>query len=357
MTRSRHDEIAEILRRRLEELRERDAALSRIPVRSHRRPTETPVNWEEAKRLADRWMAAWRGCSIAEALDGEPVRGRGDLLRTRSEEPLGWRPPSRERTQEAILASLWLVPGIRETTALRLVAEGRTTLRHLVDHPRFGRDARRLCRLVDCGDAVGVVSEVAWRAGRGHPHALRAVAFFDPSEILFFDIETMGLFGGSPVILAGFARALTDRIQVWQFVAVQPGVEGRLIQEVVQTLAAHPALVTFNGRAFDLPYVLQRAAYYGLDPGEEPLHLDLLPHARRVFRGRVSDCRLATLAREVLGLDRHDDIPGAWIPSFYQEYLHDPEHRVGLLAAIAAHNRDDLFQMVRLFTHLVSEDT
>lgn len=295
-----------------------------------------------------------------EALGGEPVGGRDDLLRVRVVERFWWRQPSAERARQALLTSLWLVPGVRDATAGRLAAEGCRTLRNLADHPRFAQAARRLCRLVDRDDAGAVMAEVACRAGRGHPYALRVVAFFDPAELLFLDIETMGLFGGSPVVLAGLAQALPGPdgqgvIEVQQMVATRPEAEERLISEVTRTLAAHPALVTFNGRAFDVPYVLQRAAYYRLDPGEEPVHFDLLPHARRAFKGRVTDCRLSTLAREVLGSDRRDDIPGSLVPSFYQEYLADPVNRVGLLAAVAAHNRDDMVQMVRLFARLVAD--
>lgn len=355
MPRDRHDEIAELLRRRLEELRARDAGMARPVPEARRVQAAAPVDWDGARRLAAHWEAAHRGRLPAEALRGEAVGGRDDLFQVRVEEPLAWTWPSREQVRQAILRSLWLLPGVRDATSRRLVAEGQVTLAHLAAHPRFGPDARRLCGLVDRGDAAGLMAEVAARAGRGHPHALRVVSCFDPEEVLFLDIETMGLFGGSPVIVCGFARARADRIEVWQLVAARPEAEETLMREAARILAAHPALVTYNGRAFDLPYLSQRAAYYGLDLGPDPVHFDLLPHARRVWRGRVTDCRLGTLAREVLGLERHDDLPGALVPAFYQDYLADPEDRVGLLAAIAAHNRDDMVEMVRLFARLLAD--
>ncbi len=355
MPRDRHDEIAELLHRRLEELRERDSVASRPAFQARRGQAVVPVDWHEARRLAARWEAACRGLGPAEALRGQPLGGHGDLIVVRTTDQPFWTWLSREEVAEEVLGSLWLVPGVREATAGRLRAWGWKSLRDLADHPRFGPDARRLCRLVDSGDAAGLVEEVAARAGRGHPHALRIASFFDPEEVLFLDIETMGLFGGSPVILVGFARMGPKRVEVWQYVAASPEAEEALVRETTRTLAAHPALVTFNGRAFDYPYICQRAAYYGMVFGEDPVHFDLLPHARRVWRGRTSDCRLATLACEVLGLERHDDIPGSLVPSFYQEYLADPKGRVGLLAAIAAHNRDDMVQMVRLFARLMEE--
>lgn len=361
MTRDRRDEIAQVLRRRLEELRQRDAAVSRLNPKPRRAQVPTPVDWDGARRLAAQWEQSYRGMSPPEALGGTFVAGRCDLLLTHHERPLTLPPLSGARAGQALLSSLWLLPGVREATARRLAAQGLTTLSHVLDHPRFGRDARRLCRMVDLCDTAGLLAEVASRAGRGHLLALLVAAFHEPSEVLFLDIETMGLFGGSPIILVGFAKAMADqnsargKVEVWQVVATRPEAEEALLCETMHALSLHSALVTFNGRAFDYPYLCQRAAYYGLHLGEDPTHFDLLPHARKVFRGQVSDCKLGTLAQEVLGLARHDDVPGSLVPIFYQEYLADPDEKVGLLAAIAAHNRHDMVQMVHLFARLIEE--
>src|SRR5256886_17166170 len=43
--------------------------------------------------------------------------------------------------------------------------------------------------------------------------------------------------------------------------------------------------------------------------------------ARRVFTARCADCRLTTLEREVIGLEREDDVPGAQIPALYFDFL------------------------------------
>src|SRR5207249_8764241 len=70
-----------------------------------------------------------------------------------------------------------------------------------------------------------------------------------------------------------------------------------------------------------------------------PIYLDLLRPSRRVWRARFADCRLATLEREVLGLVREDDVPGAVIPGLYFEFLRS--RRAAPLAHVFAHNRDD----------------
>jgi len=159
----------------------------------------------------------------------------------------------------------------------------------------------------------------------------------------------MGLFGGSPIVVAGLARIQGDRTRLTQLVAASPAAEAALVRRSAEEIGACPGLVTFNGRAFDLPYVGLRAAFYGAPLVADPVHFDLLPFSRRAYAGRVPDCRLDTLARHVLGEDRGEDVPGALVPTLYQDYLADPRGRVGLLAAIADHNRADVLQMVRLF--------
>jgi len=350
----RREQIAEVLRRRLEELRARDGTGLHAPRQPPAAPSMDPM---EVRRLAARWIAAHRGKRLADALGVRPDSAE-DLLVVERTAPLRVARPSAQEVRDALASCLWLLPGVREATACRLAGQGQSRIEHLCDHPRHGRDASRVRRLMDRADAAGLMALISERAGRGHLHALRLSAFFDPTDLVFLDIETMGLFGGSPVILVGLAFLGGDGVRVRQLVAARPEAEERLIAETWDTLDRHRALVTFNGRAFDYPYLCQRAAYYGRFLGEEPVHFDLLPHARRVWRGRFVDCRLATLAREVLGLTREEDIPGALVPAFYQSYLEDPAGRVGLLAAIAAHNRDDMIQMVRLFEALLhqSED-
>src|SRR5437763_52010 len=97
--------------------------------------------------------------------------------------------------------------------------------------------------------------------------------------------------------------------------------EPALLAALVPLLEQAAGVVTFNGSAFDLPlletrFVLARRRW----PPRLP-HLDLLRPARRVFAPRCADCRLTTLEREVLGLEREDDVPGALIPTLYFDFL------------------------------------
>jgi uncharacterized protein YprB with RNaseH-like and TPR domain len=356
---TRHGEIAELLRRKLEELRARDESVTAArrdrwsPRPAIVAPTDAQPGFLE---MRDRLVRTHRGVPLATILGGRKVDGSG-LLEVTSAEPgrkIAWSPGSSGTAmRDRLSGALWMLPGVREATAARLARDGYGTVHALADHPRHRPRARRLARQIDRMDAADLMETLAARAGRGHPLCLALARLFDPSDLLFLDIETMGLFGGSPIVVAGLGKLSDAGIEVRLLVAPSPGAEESLVSLTAAALESHAALVTFNGRMFDLPYVSGRAAFYGSPLGAEPVHFDLLPFSRRAYAGKVPDCRLSTLSHHVLGLSRDGDIPGGWVPAFYQHYLEDPDRRAGLVAAVAAHNRADVVEMIRLFEVLL----
>src|SRR2546422_2194782 len=122
--------------------------------------------------------------------------------------------------------------------------------------------------------------------------------------------------------------------------------EPALLAALAPLLERAGAVVTFNGAGFDLPlletrFVLARRRW----PATLP-HLDLLRPSRRVWTGCFDDCRLGTLERDVLGLAREEDVPGALIPSLYFDWLR--RRRAAPLARVFAHNRDDVLSLAAL---------
>src|SRR5207245_11015996 len=83
-------------------------------------------------------------------------------------------------------------------------------------------------------------------------------------------------------------------------------------------IAAFKAIVTFNGKTFDLPLLVTR---YALERMKSPFarlaHLDLLHPARRLWKLRLESCQLTHLEREVLDVRRQGDVGGCEIPGIY----------------------------------------
>ena len=166
---------------------------------------------------------------------------------------------------------------------------------------------------------------------------------------LYLDTETTGLAGGTGtyVFLVGLASWRGRTLTVTQYFLGDLDGEAALLHAVAEAVREARQLVTFNGRTFDLPlletrHLLARATWWG----EDIAHHDLYPVARALWHGRASDCRLTTLERALLGMDRGDDLPGALVPQVYFRYLRtrDP----GALPRLFAHNRWDLVALAGL---------
>ncbi len=166
--------------------------------------------------------------------------------------------------------------------------------------------------------------------------------------LLFLDTETTGLAGGTGTyaFLVGVGYVEDDRFVVTQYFMRDFDEEPAVLAALEPLLVRASGLVTFNGSGFDLPLLETRFLLARRRWPAVPVHLDLLRPARRVWATRLADCRLLTLEREVLGLVRDDDVPGALIPAHYFDFLRS--RRAAPLARIFSHNRADVLSLAAL---------
>src|SRR6185369_2450952 len=78
----------------------------------------------------------------------------------------------------------------------------------------------------------------------------------DPRRALYFDTETTGLGGGAGVLAFLIGIAWFDdqlRLHAEQFLLRSPGEEAPLLEAFAERLQACELLVSYNGKAFDLP--------------------------------------------------------------------------------------------------------
>jgi uncharacterized protein YprB with RNaseH-like and TPR domain len=183
-----------------------------------------------------------------------------------------------------------------------------------------------------------------------------AVAQVDPPErglfrrfghrrILYLDIETCGL-SAAPVFLAGLCHVGDRNLFLRQLFARDYSEERALLGELGRIARGFDFLVTFNGKAFDVPFLRDRAIHHRIEPPIEMPHLDLLWMARRRWKELLPDCRLKTLEWHVLRRRRAGDIGGVEIPGLYHDYVKRGEaHR---LLPVFHHNLLDVVAMVEL---------
>ncbi|MFT7677281.1 MAG: hypothetical protein ACI8QC_001259 [Planctomycetota bacterium] len=186
-----------------------------------------------------------------------------------------------------------------------------------------------------------------WLTGDG------GLAGLDARQAIYLDTETTGLSGGAGtwVFMVGLGRFLPDgSFELWQGFMRGPEDEPALLAEASRRIAEAGSLVSFFGKSFDRHRLEDKMRLCGVAPPfENKPHLDLYHPLRRLFGGSFDDGRLATLERELCGLQRDNDLPGSQAPAAWFDYLAERPHR---LEGVFHHNRLDVLSLVTLLAWL-----
>lgn len=174
------------------------------------------------------------------------------------------------------------------------------------------------------------------------------------ARAVFLDTETTGLSAGSGTMafLVGMGFFDGDAFCLLQVFLRDPGDERAMVDLLEEMTPRFAAVVTFNGRSFDLPllearFVLARRPFL---LAAAP-HLDLLGPARRLWRDSLPSCALSALERAVLGVQRDQaDVPSGDIPRIYRDYLATGDARE--ISRIFYHNQVDILSLVTLAVRL-----
>lgn len=172
--------------------------------------------------------------------------------------------------------------------------------------------------------------------------------------LVFLDTETSGLAGGTGTyaFLIGVGRFHDDHFHLAQFFMRDPAEEPAQLAALAGYIQPCDALVTFNGKSFDVPLLNTRYTVHRTStPLASPAQLDLLHLARRLWRDRLPSRALSQLEIHILGTQRsHDDVPGWLIPQLYFDYLRSGDARP--LKGVFYHNAMDILAMAALLTHM-----
>ena len=174
----------------------------------------------------------------------------------------------------------------------------------------------------------------------------------DASDFLYVDTETTGM-GGSGVLvfMAGVAYFEASTLHLDQYFLPSPDYEGGLLGELAERMERASALVSYNGKSFDVPVLETRYILSRMKPRWKELpHLDLLHPNRRLFKGMFESHRLARMEQELLKFEREDDAPSHEAPERYFKFQRtgDPTH----LLPVLRHNAWDVLSLVALAAHL-----
>nr|WP_319539949.1 ribonuclease H-like domain-containing protein [uncultured Methanospirillum sp.] len=292
----------------------------------------------------------YAGVPVEDAIPGSPVINEdGECYHVQHTRPIYLS--SRSQPDPKVLDELRLIRGIGPKGAENLKQRSCRTIPELSHHRRYQKGAAHVLEVLNAGPA-GATHLIRSRLGPSHPLGLIASEGFTPEKIRFLDLETLGIFG-RPVILFGIGCPGPGGLVIHQFVLRDITEEPAALTAVRELLDGADALVSYNGRSFDLPYLNERFAYYGFDPLPELPHIDLLHYTRRMWKNQIQDCRLSTIERGFLGVEREHDLPGMLVPEWYLKYR--DTGNCGPLVPIVRHNEQDIASLPLLLNLLRSK--
>ena len=175
----------------------------------------------------------------------------------------------------------------------------------------------------------------------------------DINKTVFLDTETTGLAGGAGtyIFLVGVGYFERDQFCIRQYFMRDYNEERALLSALNDLLANFKAVVTYNGKTFDLPLMESRYIMSGMKMSlKDPYHFDLLYPARRLWKKRLESCSLSTVEREILKVSRDDDVPGYLIPEIYFKYLRTKDARA--IKQVFEHNLQDILSLVALVSRM-----
>jgi uncharacterized protein len=308
--------------------------------------------FEEALKLKRVVMKEYKGKDLEDAIPGKVVSNeQGECYAVSASCTSNFKKATYEESRKRIISDLKVLPGIGPVRELALKQQGFNTIEDLVDHPIWQNEASKFMKIVDKKEVDSIQKRLWQRLPKSHPLLHYLAGFCQDQDFAIIDIETLGL-SERPIILLGIAKIDKDKICTSQFLLRDIPDEPGAIWELILQLEPKSALISYNGRSFDVPYIKQRLAYYGLDSALDNTHFDILHFARRALRSKLSDCRLDTVEKYI-GITRDINIPGGLVPDFYDTYLRTKN--VGPLVPIIEHNKQDLLTLGNLFTKLYEE--
>ena len=192
-------------------------------------------------------------------------------------------------------------------------------------------------------------------------------------DIAFLDIETTGLSpkASSLYLIGGMHYdSSIGRWQIIQWFADDYHSEKELLLAFLAFLDGFQYLYHFNGKTFDIPYILQKCQRHAITPSphnkmiledqEDTLSIDLLKHIRRL-RGALQLERCNQTALEQwLGCQREDPFSGGDLIPVYSEYMQQrllaPEKAEALEKVLLLHHHNVMEMMLAVSSILSYEN-
>ncbi|MFX1531514.1 MAG: ribonuclease H-like domain-containing protein [Promethearchaeota archaeon] len=255
-------------------------------------------------------------------------------------------------TRKKVLYNLKTVHYIGEFIENRLKGRGIKTLKDLrFLNMRYRDSANKILELIDKKDYKNLMENK-------YIDDLDVSFCFQVEDLLFLDIETLGLFNNA-IIIVGIGYFRNNKYEIHIFFARSLEEEIAICEHLkTEVLPQFKCFVSYNGKRFDIPYIANRFLYYF---DENPMisekdipyeisntryhHIDLYHICRRRFRGLFERYSLTNLEENLLDMKRQNELPSIMVPMCYKKYQSNPDRYIGLIKECIEHNYYDIYSM------------
>lgn len=195
----------------------------------------------------------------------------------------------------------------------------------------------------------------------------------DKEEILFFDIETTGLSPRASSLYMAGVMFFDKKCNSWhlrQFFADNYKSEADILKAFLEMLGSYKYLYHFNGKTFDIPYILDKCRKHGITPDRHCISVmedkdgvysvDLLMLIRPLKKLLSIQSASQISLERWLGIMREDKYDGGQLIYVYSQYMQykftSPGKAPGLEKLLLLHNHDDIMHMLDVCSILSYRD-
>ena len=264
-------------------------------------------------------------------------------------------------TRKNLLRNLKAVYYIGDKIEKKLLKKGVKSILDLKLHTRYNKYALELIDLIK-------QKEYKLLLQNRYIYDLDVSFCFDIHDLLFIDIETLGIYD-SPIIIIGLGYFQDNSYQIKLLFARDLEEEIALCEYFRNKILPNfKCFVSYNGKSFDIPYIANRLLYFFeenpmISKNEVPYenantkyhHIDLYHNCRRKYKGLFNNYTLTNMERKLLEMQRENELPSSLVGFCYQLYLEDPQNNVGLIREVINHNYWDIYSLPIILSRLLSE--
>lgn len=265
------------------------------------------------------------------------------------------------KTKRNLINNLKTVYYVGENIEKHLLRRGVRNLIDLKAHLRYRHSANKILNLIH--------DRAYKKLYKNRYISDLDVAFcFELEEILFLDIETLGIYD-SPMIIVGIGYYKANRFHVDILFARELEEEIAICEHLRREILPNfNCFVSYNGKTFDIPYIANRFLYYFdenpmISKNEIPYenvntkyhHIDLYHSCRRKFKGSFFEYTLTNMEKELLNLERKNQLPSNMVGTCYRRFLKNPEKYIGLIKECVDHNYCDIYALPLILQKILQD--